>query len=128
MSDLPAGETRTTPPAPPSAGPAAEPPAPPGYEVLGTLGRGGMGVVYRARQIKLNRTVALKMVLAGGHAGEAELARFRAEAEALARLQHPNIVQVHEVGEHNGLPFFSLELCAAGNLEQRLNGTPLPPS
>jgi WD40 repeat protein len=110
------------------AGPAATraPIAVPGYEVLGELGRGGMGVVYKARQTGLGRTVALKMVLAGGHAGAQERARFKAEAEAIARLQHPNIVQVHEVGEHQGLPFFSLEFCPGGSLAQKLSGTPLP--
>jgi serine/threonine-protein kinase len=99
----------------------------PGYEVLGTLGRGGMGVVYQARQTRLGRVVALKMIVSGVHAGEGELTRFRTEAEAIARLQHPNIVQIHEVGEHDGLPFFSLEFCAGGSLEKKLNGTPLPP-
>jgi formylglycine-generating enzyme required for sulfatase activity len=98
----------------------------PGYEVIRELGRGGMGVVYQARHLKLNRLVALKMILAGSHAGAADLARFQTEAEAIARLQHPNIVQIHEVGEHEGKPFFSLEFCGGGSLEKKLNGTPLP--
>jgi len=99
----------------------------PGYEILGELGRGGMGVVYKARQAKLDRLVALKMILSGVHAGEAGQARFRTEGEAIARLQHPNIVQIHEVGEYGGLPYFSLEFCAGGSLDRKLNGTPLPP-
>jgi serine/threonine-protein kinase len=107
---------------------APPPPTPlptvPGYEVLGPLGRGGMGVVYKARQRGLNRLVALKMILAGGHAGREELARFRAEAEAVARFQHPNIVQIHEVGEHQGQPFFALEFAAGGSLADKLAGTP----
>jgi serine/threonine-protein kinase len=102
-------------------------PALPGYEIAGELGRGGMGIVYRARQLRPQRTVALKMILAGAHAEAHELARFRAEAEAVARLQHPNVVQIYEVGEHEGLPFFSLEYCAGGNLAAKLDGTPLPP-
>jgi serine/threonine protein kinase len=102
-------------------------PFPPGYELLAELGRGGMGVVYKARHTKLNRTVALKMVLAGGHAGKDELARFLTEAEAVARLDHPNIVPLYEFGEHAGLPFFTLEFVAGGTLATRLAGARLAP-
>ncbi len=106
--------------------PPLTPPTIPGYELLGELGRGGMGVVYKARQLGFNRIVALKMILSGTHAGGEEQARFRIEAEAVARLQHPNIVQVHEVGEHEGRPFFSMEFCPGGGLDKKLHGTPLP--
>jgi serine/threonine-protein kinase len=111
---------------PAQGGPAAD--AIPGYEILGTLGRGGMGVVYKARHLRLKRLVAVKMILAGGHAGPDDLARFRTEAEAIARLQHPSIVQVFEVGEHGALPFLSLEFCGGGSLAKKLAGTPLPPA
>jgi hypothetical protein len=92
----------------------------PGYEILRVLGRGGMGVVYQARQTGLNRIVALKMILGGNHVGAEGLARFRTEGEAIARLQHPNIVQIHEVGQHEQLPFFSLEYCSGGSLKRRI--------
>ncbi len=99
----------------------------PGYSLLRVLGRGGMGVVYEARQEQLNRLVALKMILSGGHASDEDVIRFRTEAEAIARLQHPNIVQIYEIGEHQGLPYFSLEYCGGGSLASQWNGTPLPP-
>ena len=98
------------------------------YELLEELGRGGMGVVYKARQAELNRVVALKMIL-GRRARRRRASRpgSAREAEAVARLQHPNIVQVYEVGEHDGPPFFSLEFVAGGTLADRAGRRPLPP-
>jgi serine/threonine-protein kinase len=98
-----------------------------GYDILGVLGQGGMGIVYKARQLNLKRTVALKTLLAGAHASPSLFARFRGEAEAVARLQHPNIVQIHEVGQHEGCPYFALEFVEGGSLAQRLRASPPPP-
>ncbi len=100
---------------------------PPGYELLEEIGRGGMAVVFRAKQQILNRIVALKMLLAGGVANPEVLARIQQEAQAVAQLQHPGIVQIHEVGEHRGLPFLSLEYVPGGTLHEWLSGRPLPP-
>jgi hypothetical protein len=123
-------DAQTTAPFEPGPGTPLVDPCPrvPGYEIEGILGRGGMGVVYRARHLALKRAVALKMILHAGHAGEAERARFRAEAEAAARLTHPHIVQVYEVGEHDGRPFCALELVEGGSLAGKLMAGPLPPA
>lgn len=99
----------------------------PGYELQGELGRGGMGVVYKARQIGLGRTVALKMLLAGTHADPTTLARFRSEAEAVGRLRHPNVVQVHDTGVCDGQPYFALEYVEDGTLAQHTRGIPQSP-
>jgi len=104
---------------------AAEPPPPPdldiaGHVVVAEVGRGGMGVVYLARQPGLNRLVALKLLLGGRVASPSQRARFRLEAEAVARLRHPNIVGVIQVGEHDGQPFLTLEYCPGGSLAERL--------
>lgn len=98
-----------------------------GYEIGSELGRGGMGIVFKARQIAANRMVALKLILGGGMADEQQRQRFRIEAEAVARLNVGNIIAVYEVGEHEGQPFFSLEYVSGGSLAQKLKVTPLPP-
>src|SRR5262249_17889726 len=98
-----------------------------GYEMGELLGRGGMGLVFKARNKALQRHVALKIVVSGAHAGAEERARFRTEAEAVARLQHPGIVQIYEIGEQAGCPYLALEFVTGGNLAQHLNGTPMPP-
>src|SRR5262245_54267762 len=122
--------TATLPPAPSTDGPLPIPErvSIPGYEVLRELGRGGMGVVYQARHLRLNRLVALKMILSGGHASEADLVRFLHEAEAVAQLQHPHIVQIFETGQHQNLPYFTLEFVGGGSLHSKLAGTPLQPA
>ncbi len=101
-------------------------PSVPGYELLEELGRGSMGIVYKARQLNLQRVVALKMIRADVHASQEELQRFIAEARVLASLQHPNIVQLFEVNHQNNSPYFCMELVTGGTLADRLNGRPQP--
>jgi len=96
------------------------------YELLGELGRGGMGVVYKARHRRLNRLVALKMIR-GAYADEIQIARFKIEAEAVATLRHPNILQIYDIGEFNGSPYVALELLEGGSLTERMRGKLVPP-
>ncbi len=122
---------------PPAVGPGAGSLAPlpdatalpsiPGYAVEAVLGVGGMGVVFRARHLQLNRLVAVKMALAGAHAVPHERARFQREAEAVAALRHPNVVQIYEVGEAGGRAYFSMEYVEGGTLGQQLTGAPRLP-
>jgi serine/threonine-protein kinase len=98
----------------------------PGYEVEAVIGRGGMGIVYRASDLRLHRLVAVKMLLAGAFAGTEEHERFLREAEALAGLRHANIVQIYGVGDHCGRPYFTMEYVEGGSLAQRIAGTPQP--
>ena len=101
-------------------------PSVPGYEVESVLGRGGMGAVYKARHLKLNRPVAIKMLLAGVYASPAEKARFLNEAEAVARLNHPHVVHIYELGEMEGRPYFTMEFAGGGTLGDKLAGIPRP--
>jgi serine/threonine-protein kinase len=104
--------------------PAAELPDIPGYQVDAVIGRGGMGIVYKARHSRLNRTVALKMLLAGTYADRVDRQRFLREAEAVAALRHANIVQIYDMGEHDGRPYFTMELAEGGSLHAKVAGTP----
>jgi WD40 repeat protein/serine/threonine protein kinase len=121
---FPSGEPRD------GAGPAAlaiaEVPTIAGYDVQAVLGRGGMGVVYRARHLRLDRPVALKMLLAGPYAGPDERERFQREAEAVARLRHANIVQLYDAGDLDGRPYFTMEFVEGGSLAQKIGGMPQP--
>jgi len=105
----------------------SSPPEIPGYEILGELGRGGAGVVYHARHLTLNRPVAIKMLHPSLFPTDADRNRLRAEAEAVALLHHPNVVQLYEVGEAGGSPYLALEYVSGGTLESHLAGRPQPP-
>ncbi|WP_435010202.1 protein kinase domain-containing protein [Tundrisphaera lichenicola] len=106
--------------------PEIGPPRISGYEILEVLGRGGVGVVYKAVHLRLNRAVALKMLLAGSFATRAERLRFSREAEVVAKLRHPNIVQVYDVGDLDGRPYFTMEFVEGGSLAELIAGTPRP--
>src|SRR5262249_52848888 len=106
----------------------APPPQMPGCEILAILGRGGMGIVYKAKQTALDRVVAIKMMRAGAGADPEERERFRTEVRAAALLQHPNIVQIYEVGDFAGQPYCVLEYVPDGSLQQRLAEGPMPPT
>src|SRR5262249_10589737 len=110
----------------PAAPATASWPAPPGYELIEELGRGGMGVVYKARDTGSNRLVALKLIRDGALAGLHELARFRIEVDATRRMHHPNIVQVYDAGEHDGRPYYAMEFVDGARLDQHVAGRPQP--
>jgi WD40 repeat protein len=121
------GSDVTVPPSGSATAVHTDPRAPAGYLIEKELGRGGMGVVYKARSLALQRYCALKMILSGAHSGAAEIDRFVTEAQAIARLQHPGIVQIFEIGEHDGRPFMALEFCGGGSLDVKLREHPLQP-
>jgi serine/threonine-protein kinase len=108
------------------AKPDGELPEIPGYKLQAILGHGGMGVVYKALHLKLNRPVAIKMLLSGAYASASERARFMREAEAVARLTHANVVQVHDIGDLDGRPYFTMEFVEGGTLAEHLGGVPKP--
>jgi serine/threonine protein kinase len=116
----------TTVPPEPAGAASADWPVVPGYEIQAELGRGGMGVVYRAIQVSQQRPVALKLLRDGALAGPQQQARFRIEAEAVGRMRHPNIVAIYDVGEHQGRPYFAMELVEGPSLDRHLSGRPLP--
>ena len=123
MFPTPIDREGDTPTAPPQE---SRLPTIPGYEVETVLGRGGMGIVFRARHLRLNRVVALKMALADAYAGPLERSRFQREAEAVARLQHPHVVQIHDVGDSEGRPYFTMEYVDGGSLAERIRRAPQP--
>jgi serine/threonine-protein kinase len=109
------------------AEPAAKVPSIPGYQILGKLGEGGMGMVYKAHHLPLNRQVALKTILPRNELSDEALARFLGEAQAVARLRHPHIVQVHDIGSCGDVPYFCLEFVEGSSLDKKLAGTPQQP-